>query len=167
MSQAGLISNSSELPSNVPITFQTSSGSATASNNVITFAGASGITLSASGSTVTITGGTSFTWSTVTASTLSMVSNNGYIANYSGQLACTLPTTSNVGDIITITNINTAAGWKITYTTNQEIFIGSTHSTVTSGSLAATALGDTITMVCLTANLTWQVISMVGNITVA
>ncbi len=105
------------------------------------------------------------TWSVITADQAAAV-NKGYFCNKAGLLTLTLPTTSAVGDTIAVSNINTALGWAITYTTNQQIFFGNTSSTITTGSLASAALGDTVTIVCRTANLTWQVINSVGNITV-
>lgn len=122
---------------------------------------------SASGSiTINSTGG-GMTWSVVTGSTQAMAVNNGYISNYAGQLAYTLPTTSAVGSIIEVSGMNTAAGWIISYTTNQQIFYGTSAATLTSGSLAATNIRDSVKLVCIVANLTWNVLSSVGNITVA
>ena len=122
---------------------------------------------SASGAiTINATGG-GMTWSTVTGSTQAMAVNNGYVANYAGQLAFTLPTVSAVGDVVEVTGINTAAGWKIAYTTNQQIFYGTSSATVTSGSIAATNIRDTVKLVCVVANLSWNVVFSVGNITVA
>jgi len=122
---------------------------------------------SASGSiTINAVGG-AMTWTVITGASQAMAVNNGYIANNAGQIAFTLPTTSAVGDIISVTGINNATGWKVSYTTNQQIFFGGSSATITSGSVTSTAIRDTITMVCVTANLTWNVISSVGNITVA
>jgi hypothetical protein len=106
-------------------------------------------------------------WTVVTGASQAMTSNNGYIANRAGTVAFTLPTTSAVGDVIIVTGINTATGWSIAYTTNQQIFFGAATATLTTGSLASTAIRDSVTLVCMTANLTWNVINSVGNITVA
>lgn len=122
---------------------------------------------SASGAiTINATGG-GMTWTTVTGSTQAMAVNNGYVANYAGQLAFTLPASSAVGDVVEVTGINTAAGWKIAYTTNQQIFYGTSSATITSGSIAATNIRDTVKLVCVVANLTWNVVFSIGNITVA
>jgi hypothetical protein len=124
-----------------------------------------GIT-SASGSiTINSTGG-GLTWTTVSGATQAMTSNNGYIANRAGTVAFTLPTSSAVGDVIAVTGINTATGWSIAYTTNQQIFLGTTSATITTGSLASINIRDTVFLVCVTANLTWNVFSSIGNITV-
>ncbi len=111
-------------------------------------------------------GGTSFTWSVVTGASQAMAVNNGYIANNAGTIAFTLPTTSAVGDIIEVTGMNNATGWSIGYTTNQQIFFGASSATVTSGTLASTKTRDSVRMVCIVANLTWNVLTSIGNITV-
>jgi len=127
-----------------------------------------GISITTGAGSLTINGiGGGLTWSVVTGSTQAMTSNNGYIANRSGTVAFTLPTTSAVGDLIAVTGINTATGWSISYTTNQQIFFGTASTTITSGSLASINIRDTVYLVCVTANLTWNVVSSIGNITVA
>lgn len=127
-----------------------------------------GITNGAGAITIAATGG-GLTWSTVTGSTQAMTSGNAYVCNYAGQIAFTLPTTSNVGDFVAVVNTNTAAGWKITYTTNQQIFAGASACTLTSGSLAASALGDNVVLVCTVANLKWYTFGggFGGNLTIA
>lgn len=144
-------------------------GSGTFSGRTIT--AGTGISVSngngtAGNPTINATGG-GLTWSAITGASQAMSVNNGYFANRAGLITFTLPTTSAVGDMVAVNNINTAAGWTITYTTNQQIFIGNTSATLTSGSLASTALGDTVILVCSSANLTWRTVSIVGNITVA
>lgn len=121
--------------------------------------GAGSITISAAG------GGLS--WTVVTGATQVMAVNNGYIANRAGTVAFTLPTTSAVGDVVAVTGINTATGWSIAYTTNQQIFFGTASATVTTGSLASTNIRDTVFLLCVVANLTWNVVDSIGNITVA
>ena len=111
--------------------------------------------------------GSGLTWTVVTGASQAMAVNSGYIANNAGTVAFTLPTTSAVGSVIAVTGINNATGWSIAYTTNQQIFFGTSTTTLTTGSLASTATRDTVYLVCVTANLTWNVVSAVGNITVA
>lgn len=115
--------------------------------------------------TINATGG-GLTWTVVTGATQAMAVNNGYIANRAGTVAFTLPTTSAVGDIVAVTGINTATGWSIAYTTNQQIFFGTSSATITTGTLASINIRDSVRLVCVTANLTWNVLDSVGNITV-
>lgn len=115
--------------------------------------------------TINATGG-GLTWTVVTGASQAMSVNNGYIANRAGTVAFTLPTSSAVGDVVAVTGINSATGWSIGYTTNQQIFFGTSSATITSGTLASTAIRDSVYLVCVTANLGWNCISSVGNITV-
>jgi hypothetical protein len=151
----------------VPTTFNANTGSAVPAANILTVIGGTGINTSGSGSTLTINAvGTGMTWSVITAASQAMSVNNGYIANRAGTVAFTLPTTSAVGDMIEVTGINTATGWSIGYTTNQQIFYGTSSATITTGTLASTNIRDSVRLVCVVANLGWNVLSSVGNITV-
>lgn len=126
-----------------------------------------GVSISSVSGAITINAiGAGLTWSTITGASQVMAVNNGYIANRAGTVAFTLPTTSAVGDIVAVTGINTATGWSIGYTTNQQIFFGTASATLTTGTLASVNIRDTVFLVCVTANLTWNVFSSIGNITV-
>jgi hypothetical protein len=164
-----LVGGASNAITSIPLTNgQVLIGSTGADPVAATITAGTGITTSLGAGTFTINSvGGGLAWNVVTGSTQTMISNNGYIANRAGTVAFTLPTTSAVGDIITVTGINTATGWSIAYTTNQQIFFGISSATLTSGSLASTAIRDTVTLVCVVANLSWNVISSIGNITVA
>lgn len=111
-------------------------------------------------------GGT--TWSVITADQ-SAVAANGYICNKAGLLTLTLPASSAIGDIIEVTGINTALGWKIAQNANQQIFFGTTSTTLgATGSIASVNIRDSIRIVCVVsgASAIWNVISSVGNMTV-
>lgn len=132
-----------------------------------TLTAGTGVSITSASGAITVNAiGGGMTWTVVTGSTQVMAVNNGYVANYAGQLAFTLPTTSAVGDVVEVTGMNTAAGWKIAYTTGQQIFYGTSSATLTSGSIAATNIRDTVKLVCIVANLTWNVVFSIGNITV-
>lgn len=131
-------------------------------------------TLTSTGGTITYTTGAgtlnleaaSFAWSVITANQTAAV-NNGYICNKAGTLALALPTTSAVGSIIEVTGINTATGWQITQAAGQQIFFGTSSTTSgATGTLTSSAIRDSVRLVCVVANLTWNVISSIGNITV-
>lgn len=130
--------------------------------------GTSGYVLTSNGTTAAwaaaAAGG--LTWSTITADQTAST-NNGYICNKASALVLTLPTSSAVGDILKVTGINTALGWKIAQAASQQIFFGTQSTTSgTGGSLQSSAIRDAIEIVCITANLTWQVLSSMGNITI-
>ncbi len=127
-------------------------------NQVLTSAGA--------GASPTWNTSTVMVWSVVTVDGTFSV-NTGVIANKAGLLSMALPTTAAVGSMLSITGINTALGWKITQTTGQQIFFGTSNTASgATGSLSSVAIRDTVTMVCVVANTTWNVISSVGNINI-
>lgn len=129
----------------------------------------SGISVTPGAGTISIaatnTPGT--TW-TVIAADQSAVAANGYICNKAGLLTVTLPATSAAGDIVEVTGINTATGWKVAQpNAGSQIFFGNMTTTLgVGGYLASTAIRDSLKLICVTANATWNVLSGVGNITV-
>lgn len=126
-----------------------------------------GVTISSVSGAITINAvGGGLTWSTVTVDAGATV-NSGTVANKAGLLTMTLPATSAVGDVVAITGINTALGWKIAQNAGNTIHFGTSTTTAgVGGSLASTAIYDTIYLVCVTTNALWTVVSSVGNITV-
>ena len=129
-----------------------------------------GMITSAAGSiTINVAGG-GLTWTVITGATQAAVNNNGYVCNNGGTLVVTLPATSAVGDIVAVTGMNNAVGWKIAQGNAANIvYFGSAATTLgLAGYLASTATRDTVHLLCITAGATstWQVISSVGNISV-
>lgn len=135
-------------------------------------------TLTSSDSTVTFTTGNNslsiqavgggMVWSVVTGASQAMVKSNGYFSNNAGAaVAFTLPASAAVGDTFAISNMGArAAGWSLAYGTSQYIRFGNSVTTTTTGSLAATQTGDSITLVCSVANTEFVVRNSVGNITI-
>lgn len=130
----------------------------TAGTGVSISNGAGSITINASG------GG--FTWTDVTGTSQAMAVNNGYVADNGSLVTLTLPTTAVIGDTVIVQGKG-AGGWKITYGTSQQIQVGSSASTVTSGNIASTNQWDSVTLTCVTANNIWAARAVQGNITVA
>lgn len=117
---------------------------------------------------VSLVAGGGFTWSVITADQ-SAVAGNGYICNKAGLLTLTLPASGAIGDIIKVTGINTALGWKIAQNANQQIFYGTQNTTSgVGGSLASVNIRDSIEILCVVAgaNTIWNVLTSQGNITV-
>ncbi len=132
----------------------------TAGVGVVITNGAGSITIAASGGGVT--------WSVITADQ-GITVGNGYICNKAGLLTLTLPASPAVGDTFIVTGENTALGWKVAQNANQQMFLGTSSTTIgVGGSLASTNIRDTITCVCTVAGASavWTVISSIGNITV-
>ena len=133
-------------------------GTLTAGTNINIANTAGGVTISASGA-----GG--FSWTHVTGATQAMVSNNGYVADRSSLITFTLPPSSVLGDELTIVGRGTG-GWTLVENSGQYIFLGSSQTTTTTGSLSSTNGHDCITLVCTLANIEWTVYNLIGNITV-
>ena len=139
---------------------------------VTTTVGTAGHVLTSNGAGVAPTfqaggGGSSFTWSVVAGTSQAMSVDNGYITNNAGLVTCTLPAVAVVGDVVRVTGKG-AGGWLIAQNAGQTIYFGDlTTTTGVTGSLASTLVRDTVELVCVTTNNDWNVLSSIGNITVA
>lgn len=135
--------------------------------NVIFVVGSGAISVSGNPGTNTLTiTETGLTgWNKISASQ-TLVVNMGYFCTGGGTLALLLPATSIVGDEIQVSLVGSTA-WQITQGAGQQIIMGSSQTTAgVGGTLTSTQQGDSIRMVCLTTNLTWVVLSSMGNPTV-
>ncbi len=148
------------------IVFDADSGSATPSLGILNIFGSTGITTSASGNTVTITSNATLTWSSISSSQ-SLVADNGYFVVAPGAaVSLNLPGSSSVGDIIVVT-LDGATSFTIAQSAGQTIRMGNRVTTSgAGGSIASNDQGDTLYMVCQTANLQWNVINSMGNLTI-
>lgn len=94
-----------------------------------------------------------------------LVPNNAFYCNAGAALSFSLPAVSTTGSIVALT-LDGSTSWTITQAANQQIRFGSLETTLgAGGSLASTAQGDTVYLLCVVANLRWVVVSSVGNIT--
>lgn len=129
----------------------------------------SGISISNGAGSITISGvGGGYSWTEVTGTTQTMVADGGYVANNPALVTLTLPTTAAFGTTISIAGKG-AGGWKIAQNAGQEIFFGSSATTIgATGYLQSTQQFDSIELLCITANTQWTVITgPQGAITVA
>lgn len=126
-----------------------------------------GITITNGSNSITIaTTGGGFTWQNV-GTNQTGVKNNGYIFNSGGALTISLPTTAAVGDEFAV-QLDGATSWQITQAANQQVRLGSSTSTLgATGTVTSTARGDTLILVCQTANLIFNATSAIGNLTFA
>jgi hypothetical protein len=168
MSQGGLNNTSKgPVPPSVATSYVTNAGTAVPAANVLNVLGAAGTVTSGAGNTITITvSGSGMTWSTISANQTLAV-DNGYFCTGGAALSLALPAVSAVGDMITVV-LDGSTSWTITQpNAATRIRIGNSQTTLgVGGSLASTAQGDTVTLVCETANARWAVTSFVGNITI-
>lgn len=136
--------------------------------NNINFHNGNGIVITGSGNDITFSvAGGGFSWIKTSSSVATMGLNKGYFAiSPGGALTFGLPTTSVLGDAITV-NLSDATSWQITQGAGQQIRFGNVSTTLgAGGSIASTAQGDSITIVCKTANLIWESVASIGNLTV-
>lgn len=133
-----------------------------------TITAGAGISVTPGANTITISAiGAGLTWSVITANQTAVV-EHGYFCNKAGTLALALPAASSVGDVIEVTNENTAVGVQFTQAAGQQILIGNTNTTLgATGTITSSAVGDTLKIVCYVANTIWRVTSVVGNWTPA
>ena len=96
-----------------------------------------------------------FQWIDVTSTPKQMLSNNGYVADSSSLVSLALPVTAKFGDIVSIEGKG-SGGWTITQGAGQSITIAPLTSTVgVGGSVSSTDTHNSISLVCIVANLTW------------
>jgi len=109
--------------------------------------------------------GTGLSWSVVTADQ-TMAVDNGYLADKSsGTLTLTLPTTSAVGKALRVSGMQNT--WRIAQNASQKIHFGKTTTTTgVGGYLENSNAKDSVELVCSVADLEWNVISSIGNITI-
>lgn len=134
-----------------------------------TITGTAGITVTNAAGSITISGGGGgYTWTEVTGVSQAMAANNGYITNNPALVTLTLPATAALGTTISIAGKG-AGGWKIAQNAGQEIFFGSSATTIgATGYLQSTQQFDSIELLCITADTQWTVITgPQGAITVA
>lgn len=105
-------------------------------------------------------------WSAIGASQTLAV-QNGYFCTSGAGLSLALPATSEVGDRVRVV-LDGSTSWTITQpNAGTQIRMGNTQTTLgVGGSLASTAVGDSVELVCETANARWAVVSSIGNITI-
>lgn len=133
----------------------------------INLLGGTGISTSGSGSTITfnvVGGGVKTT--VVTADT-QMAINNAYVVNKSASAGVmTLPATAAVGSFVRVIGLS-SNGWSVAQNSGQSINMNSVSTTTgTGGSLASTARYNSVDLICVVANTTWNVIASEGVLTV-
>lgn len=127
-----------------------------------------GISIANAANAITISAtGAFIAWNTTSANIANLSINNGYFCVApGGALTLGLPAVSALGDTIRV-SLKGATSWQITQGVGQQIIMGSISTTLgAGGSIASTADGDSIELVCLTANTIWVTQSSQGNFTI-
>lgn len=106
-----------------------------------------------------------FPFTEVTNPSQIMAVNNGYITNNAGLVTATLPSTSNVGDLVWVVGKG-AGGWQIAQNPGQTIYFGNRSTTTgVGGHLDSSNQYDAIQLICITPNTDWTCTGVVqGNI---
>lgn len=135
-----------------------------------TLTAGAGINITSATGAITIAATGSLAWVAVSGTSQTMADGAGYIAKNAALTTFTLPATAALGDEYEIVAY-TAAGWTmVPGTATQLIRFGNAVTTANTGSLSSTAIGDSISLVCLDATTPgseiFGVISAVGNLTV-
>lgn len=138
-------------------------------SNNINIVGTGAITVSGNALTNTLTIGSSnpfFTWSVITGNQMA-VSQNGYFTNGVSRVDVQLPNASAVGDAFIVADLG-GNKWRVVQDTGQSILVGNSSSTVgAAGYVESIFTGDTLTLVCCVANLTWMAVpAPSGNLTI-
>lgn len=127
----------------------------------------SGISIIDAAGSITISTTGSTNWVNVTTTTQAVAVNTNYVANNVALVTLTLPSTAAFGSEFEFTAAQ-AAGFLIAQNAGQSIVFGDDTTTVgTGGSIASTLAGDSIRLVCITANTKFQVLSSIGNLSVS
>lgn len=127
-------------------------------------AGIAGQVLQSNGTTVGWASAGLLAWTAITSAQTGVAQNGYYVTT--GTQALTLPTSAAAGTYLALFSAKGSTGWTVVQNAGQSIQFGSISTTVgPGGSLASTAVGDGIMLLCTTANTTWLVVSSVGNIT--
>ncbi|MDE1970949.1 MAG: hypothetical protein KGI50_05235 [Patescibacteria group bacterium] len=138
------------------------------SNGNVNILGGAGVTVTGNETANSLTISVSdlgLNWSTISADQ-TLVVDNGYFCTGGAVLNLALPAVSALGDTIII-YLDGSSGFTITQAALQQIRLASKTSTAgVGGSLSSTAQGDSVTLVCRTANLVWTVIASNGNLTI-
>lgn len=133
-------------------------------SNNINLVGSGNLTVSGLGDTLTISSSNDFVWND-NATTTIMDANNGYIVQ-SGDQVFTLPATCAVGDTIHVV-VGASGTWEIEQGAGQSIINNAVTTTVgAGGGYKSNEIGQSMELLCVVADTTWQVISQIGSPTI-
>lgn len=105
-------------------------------------------------------------WTEIAASQGALV-DEGYYTNGGGQIVLTLPAVSAQFTQISVVGNALVNSWRIAQNAGQQIFFASASTTVgVGGYIESSTARNTITLICIVANLSWEVRSSTGILTV-
>lgn len=144
-------------------------GSSVAPNiRVATLSAGFGISVTNGNGSISIASvGGGLNWQAISGN-LTLAINNGYFCiSPGGALSLALPAVSSVGDTIAVV-LDGSTSWTITQpnAANQIRIAGNQTTLGVGGSISSTSVGDTVYLICQTANARWVVTDFIGNITI-
>lgn len=133
-----------------------------------TLTAGSGVSITnASGSVTIASSGGGTTWKLINANQTLVAGESYLVDTSSGAITLALPTTAVVGDYFRVYNLSSANQVTISQGAGQQVRIASLLTTSgVGGSLTTTSAGDSLEIVCSVANNNFNVVSLIGNITV-
>jgi hypothetical protein len=138
-------------------------GDAAPNMAVATLTAGNNISIANAQNSITITAASAHDQWTLIGASQTLSPDNGYICTSGGALALLLPPTSAVGDMINVI-LDGATSWQITQGAGQQVRYGNVETTAgAGGSITSTQQGDSLTIVCVTADTRWIVMSGLGN----
>lgn len=128
----------------------------------------SNITVNAAGLITAASSGASGNVVNQTGTSVTMTAGTTYLNNNTGsQTVYTLPAAAAIGDeFIIIGALAGTTGWQVAQATGQIIHFGTSATTVTTGTLTSTNQYDCVTLRCTTVNTTFTAYPAQGNLTV-
>ena|ERR1700741_1652412 len=127
-----------------------------------------GVSISQSGSNITISASSVATnFVVVSTTSQSMAVDTTYQPNNSGLVTLSLPATASLGARINIIGFG-SGGWQIQQSAGQQVIVGNVQSSVgAGGSVSSTNQYDAIALCCVVANTTWQAtVAPQGSLTI-
>lgn len=137
-----------------------------------TLTAGSGINITSVAGSITIaaTGTEGFTWNTVSGTTQTLASSNGYISANAGLVTYTTPATASLGAEFKVVAYRAGGFTIVPGGAGQTIMFGTHTTAVDTGSITSTEVGDAIDFVCVDATTAgsevFMVLNSVGNLTV-
>ena len=104
-------------------------------------------------------------WNLISTPSASMVAGNGYVTDNVSQVILTLPALCPFGSSVAISGLG-SGGWQLVFNSGQNVILGNSVATTSSGSLTSTNRYDQIELLCSVPNTTFTVRSSIGNITI-
>ncbi|MBF8264063.1 MAG: hypothetical protein HW387_1728 [Parachlamydiales bacterium] len=130
-----------------------------------TLTAGTGISVANAAGGITITN-VGLVWTSTAVSVNPVVANTGYVCTATSPTVVTLTLNTMVQYSLLEVAQRGTGQWKIAVSaTGKLIYLGNQVTTDTTGYLQSTADGDSVRLLCTTADTEWQVLSSVGNIT--